>query len=153
MPDVHDAETRGRNMAAIRSAHTKPELLVRKSLHALGFRFRLHARDLPGKPDLVLPKYSAVIFVQGCFWHGHDCSLFRMPGTRTDFWEAKISGNRERDARTADDLTKAGWRVGEIWECSLKGPDRLEAADVTDRCAAWLRGTRRRMTVRGRKKS
>lgn len=139
-------------MAAIRSAHTKPELLVRKNLHALGFRFRLHARDLPGKPDLVLSKYNAVIFVQGCFWHGHDCNLFRMPRTRRDFWDAKISGNRKRDARTSGELTAAGWRVCEIWECALKGPDRLQPADVTERCAAWLRGSRRRMTVRGHKK-
>lgn len=137
-------------MAAIRGADTKPELMVRKSLHARGFRFRLHARDLPGRPDLVLPKHSAVIFVHGCFWHGHDCSLFRWPSTRKEFWEAKIGTNRERDARAAGLLSGDGWRVGEIWECALKGPDRLDPAVVTDRCSAWLHSPASHMTLRGK---
>ena len=98
MPDVHDEATRSRNMAAIRGADTKPELIIRKGLHRLGLRYRLNVKGLPGKPDLVLARYKAILFVHGCFWHGHDCALFKLPGTRTAFWRNKIHGNAERDA-------------------------------------------------------
>jgi DNA mismatch endonuclease, patch repair protein len=149
MPDVHTPEVRSRNMSAIRGADTKPELLIRSGLHRRGFRFRLHRRDLPGKPDLVLSKHHAVLFVHGCFWHGHDCNLFRWPATRKEFWETKITTNRERDARVMRELTSAGWRVGEIWECALKGPDRLALAAIIDSCSEWLRGAKRTKTWRG----
>jgi DNA mismatch endonuclease (patch repair protein) len=139
-------------MAAIRSIDTKPELLVRRALHAEGFRFRLHVRDLPGRPDLVLPRHRGVVFVHGCFWHGHDCALFRWPATRQEFWEAKISGNRERDARVLRELRSQGWRTGEVWECALKGPERLALDDVTERCAAWLRSEGPRFSVRGKRR-
>src|SRR5689334_13526787 len=100
MADVHTPEARSRNMRAVRDRNTKPETIVRKMLHSRGFRYRLHVRTLPGTPDLVLPKYRAVIFVHGCFWHGHDCYLFRMPTSRRDFWEAKIGSNKRRDAQS-----------------------------------------------------
>ena len=127
-------------MAAIRGTNTKPELFIRHGLHARGFRFRLHDRKLPGRPDLVLPRYRAVIFVNGCFWHGHDCPLFRWPKTREEFWRNKISGNVERDQRNLATLKAAGWRIGIVWECALKGKHRLQTADVLDILCKWLNG-------------
>lgn len=117
-------------MRAIRSKNTAPELLIRKLLFSLGYRFRLHVKNLPGTPDIVLPKYRTAIFVHGCFWHGHDCHLFTLPQTRRDFWQAKIDANRQRDLRSEDMLVSAGWRVLSVWECALKGrlkqePDEL----------------------------
>jgi DNA mismatch endonuclease, patch repair protein len=128
-------------MAAIKGSHTKPELLIRKALHAAGFRYRLHAKSLPGKPDLVFPRYRAAIFVNGCFWHGHDCHLFRWPGTRPDFWRAKIGGNIARDERTRSQLAEAGWRVADIWECTLKGKEKLPQEEVLARCIRFLTGS------------
>jgi DNA mismatch endonuclease (patch repair protein) len=105
---------------------TSPEMLVRKALFREGYRYRLHYPMLPGRPDLVLPKYRAVILVNGCFWHGHGCHLFKWPISRTDFWRKKISGNVERDRRNLAKYHEAGWRVLVIWECALKGRYRLE---------------------------
>lgn len=112
-------------MASIRSRDTKPEMIVRRHLHGLGFRYRLSPRELPGRPDLVLPRYMTTVFVHGCFWHGHDgCRLAKMPTTRTEFWTAKISANKERDAMVAAKLRDLGWRVAVIWECALRSnPD------------------------------
>lgn len=114
-----DAVTAGRrrNMAAIKSKDTKPELLVRRALHAEGLRFRLHRRDLPGKPDIVLAKYKTVIFVHGCFWHHHGCRYFAWPKTRPEFWREKLTGNAKRDRSAQRALRKAGWRVIVVWEC------------------------------------
>lgn len=126
-------------MAAIRGGDTRPEILIRKALHARGFRFRLQDRRLPGRPDLVLSKHRAVIFAHGCFWHGHGCDLFRWPATRPEFWRAKIGGNVERDAKTLAALRGLGWRVAQVWECALKGRGRREIAEVADCLAAWLR--------------
>jgi len=121
MTDVHSKETRSYNMSRIRSKDTKPELLVRKFLHAQGFRYKLHVKDLPGKPDIVLPKYKTVIFVHGCFWHGHDgCKYFVVPKTRTEWWMAKINGNVAKDQSAKQLLVSKGWKVIDIWECSLK---------------------------------
>lgn len=125
-------------MAAIKGKNTKPELMVRRGLHARGFRYRLHGRDLPGKPDLVFPKYSAVIFVNGCFWHGHQCPQFKWPSSRAEFWRDKITGNQERDKRNLDALHKASWRVATVWECSLKGKGRLPPKDAIDSLSHWL---------------
>lgn len=125
-------------MAAIRGSHTKPELLLRKGLHARGFRFRLHARKLPGRPDLVLPKYRAVIFAHGCFWHGHGCELFRWPATREAFWRDKIAGNMARDAVNIAALRASGWRVAIVWECAIKGKRRWTPDEVIDRLGDWL---------------
>jgi len=138
LPDVVDAATRSRMMAGIRGKDTRPEMILRRGLHARGFRFRLHDRRLPGSPDLVFPGRRAVIFVHGCFWHGHDCHLFRLPATRQEFWRAKIEGNAARDAATEDALVRAGWRVLTIWECALKGRERLPVEAMLDRVSAWL---------------
>jgi len=138
MPDVHDPATRSRNMAAVRGKDTKPELLIRRGLHGLGYRYRLHAKDLPGKPDLVFPKYRAVIFIHGCFWHGHHCPLFRLPATRTEFWRDKISGNVARDDRALKALHEAGWRTGTVWECAVKGTGRRPLPEVLHQISEWL---------------
>ncbi|HEX2854318.1 MAG TPA: very short patch repair endonuclease [Opitutaceae bacterium] len=120
MPDKFSSGTRSRIMAAIRGKNTTPELTVRRFLHAKGLRFRLHAPGLPGRPDLVFPKYRTVVFVHGCFWHQHqNCRFARMPASNQRFWTAKLSGNRLRDRRKAQALRTAGWRVLTIWECQL----------------------------------
>jgi DNA mismatch endonuclease (patch repair protein) len=121
MADVHDKKTRSYNMSRIRSGNTKPELLVRKFLHANGFRYSLHKKTLPGKPDIVLPKYKTVIFIHGCFWHGHtNCKYFVVPKTRTDWWLNKINTNKDNDAKAVKALKKDGWKVITVWECKLK---------------------------------
>ena len=148
MVDVVTPEVRSRMMAGIRGRNTKPEIVVRSLLHKRGLRFRLHARDLPGKPDIVLPKYRAVVFVHGCFWHGHDCRLFKLPTTRPEFWGAKIDRNRTNDAKAVETLRSIGWRVAVIWECALRGATRdLDA--VADRLEIWIRGHQDTFEERG----
>ncbi len=121
MADVHTKKQRSYNMSRIRAKDTKPEMLVRKFLHANGFRYKLHDKTLPGKPDIVLPKYRTVIFVHGCFWHGHtNCKYFKVPKTRTKWWLAKINRNKANDEKAQKALRKEGWKVINIWECSLK---------------------------------
>ena len=121
MVDVHTPEQRSYNMSRIRSKNTKPEELVRKFLFSQGFRYRKNDARLPGKPDIVLPKYKTVIFVNGCFWHGHEgCRYFVWPKNNAEFWEAKIAGNIQRDKHNHQLLANQGWRVIEIWECQLK---------------------------------
>jgi DNA mismatch endonuclease, patch repair protein len=112
-------------MAAVRSSNTTPERAVRSMLHGLGLRFRLHQRALPGTPDIVLKRHATVIFVHGCFWHGHDCPRGKRPDTRTDFWIPKLQRNRERDLDNARRLRAQGWRVLIVWECELRKPDKL----------------------------
>ena len=136
-------------MSGIRGKNTKPELLVRKALHARGFRYRLHC-DLPGKPDICLPKHRAVIFVHGCFWHGHDCHLFKWPSTRPEFWRAKIGRNREVDAAAQAALLAMGWRVATVWECALKGTGKLPLEIVSQNCGSWLLGSDTLIEIRGR---
>ena len=127
--DVHTVEQRSRNMASIRGKNTKPELRVRSALHSLGYRFRLHRKDLPGKPDIVLPKLKLAIFVNGCFWHCHDCRWGRVvPATRPEFWAEKRRGNVERDVKKEKALQELGWRVVRIWECQTKDPTILQEA-------------------------
>jgi len=150
LPDVVDAATRSRMMSGIRGKNTKPEMLLRRGLHARGLRYRLHAKDLPGSPDLVFPARKAVLFAHGCFWHGHDCHLFRMPGSRPDFWRTKIERNREVDRRAVEALRQAGWRVGVVWECALKGRTRLDLETVLDACAAWAREGGDMLEIRGK---
>ena len=129
MTDIHSPEQRSRNMAAIKGKNTKPELRVRSLLHSLGYRFRLHRKDLPGSPDIILPKYRFAIFVNGCFWHCHDCRYGQVtPATRAGFWSAKRMGNVERDQKNQALLRTAGWRVGIIWECQTKNAKGLRAA-------------------------
>lgn len=121
MADVHEPEVRSYNMSQIQGKDTKPEMLVRKFLHSNGFRYRLHVKDLPGKPDLVMPKYNSVIFVHGCFWHAHEgCKYFKIPKTRTEWWKEKLYGNRERDQRHVQALKDEGWNVIVVWGCELK---------------------------------
>jgi DNA mismatch endonuclease, patch repair protein len=136
-------------MSGIRGKNTQPELAIRRGLHALGFRFRLHAKDVPGKPDLILPRYKAAIFVNGCFWHHHDCHLFKMPSTRQEFWSQKIARNVERDAIVRGQLTTQGWRSLVVWECALKGRTRLALYEVTGRIAQWLRGAEPSLEIGG----
>lgn len=136
-------------MSSIRGKDTRPELLIRKALHKRGFRYRLHCKDLPGKPDLCFPKHRAVIFVHGCFWHGHDCHLFKWPSTRPEFWRSKIARNRETDAAARDKLLTEGWRVGVVWECALKGRARLPFDAVIDSLAISLRSDAREFVIGG----
>jgi DNA mismatch endonuclease (patch repair protein) len=136
--DIVSPEKRSKMMAGIRGKDTKPEMMVRKSLHARGFRYRLHDRRMPGKPDLVLPKFKAVVFVHGCFWHGHECHLFKWPKSRVAFWENKIGTNRVRDQRNRNTLMQSGWRVAEIWECALRKTADDEIVGVIDRLQCWL---------------
>lgn len=136
-------------MAAVRSRDTKPELLIRKALHASGLRYRLDVRNLPGRPDIVLPRYRAVIFVHGCFWHRHECDLFRWPASRTEFWREKLNGNAARDTVAAEALGNAGWRQAVIWECALKGRKKLDFQDTMQRLIAWIGSGEQAMTIRG----
>lgn len=140
MADVVDSATRSRMMSGIRGRNTKPEILIRSLLHRHGFRFRLHVRDLPGKPDIVLPRYHAVIFVHGCFWHGHDCPLFKWPGTRPDFWRDKIGRNRANDHKASEALLASGWRVGIVWECAIREACK-NIEGVAQSLADWLRSS------------
>lgn len=133
MADVFDRPTRSRVMSRIRGSDTRPEMTIRRFLHSKGFRFRLHVRDLPGRPDIVLPRFRVVIFVHGCFWHQHpNCKFAVMPKTNRVFWEEKLNGNRLRDRRNEQRLRREGWRVFTIWECNLKPPtlNRLAARIV-----------------------
>ena len=136
-------------MSGIRSKNTKPEIVVRKALHRRGYRYRLHNGALPGKPDLVFPSRKAVIFVNGCFWHGHGCHLFRWPSTREEFWKAKILRNRERDSENRSALTSTGWRTLVVWECALKGKNRKPPEVVTDLISEWLEGHAAAMEISG----
>lgn len=125
MADVHDIETRRFNMSMIKGKNTKPEMIVRKFLFQNGFRYRINYSKLPGKPDIVLPKYKTVVFINGCFWHGHEgCKYFVIPKTRTNWWLDKINGTIERDIKITSELEKLGWKVKTIWECELKPEKR-----------------------------
>jgi len=121
MADVHTKAIRSYNMSRIKGKNTKAEMLVRKFLHAHGYRYRLHDKKLPGKPDIVLPKYKTIIFVHGCFWHGHkNCKYFVVPKTRTDWWLNKINGNIANDSKAVKALKKEGWKIINLWECNLR---------------------------------
>jgi DNA mismatch endonuclease (patch repair protein) len=135
--DVVDAATRSRMMSGIRGSNTRPEMAVRRALYAAGFRFRLHRRDLPGVPDIVLPGRKVAVFVHGCFWHRHvGCRYSKLPATRPEFWTAKLEGNRERDARAVQALQAMGWRVLIIWECAVRDREVLSA--LPERLAVWI---------------
>jgi DNA mismatch endonuclease (patch repair protein) len=149
MADVLSPAQRSYNMSRIRGRNTKPEMIIRQGLHRAGLRFRLHASKLPGRPDLVFAKHKAVIFVHGCFWHGHSCPMFRLPGTRPEFWGAKIKTNCERDREVQTALRDSGWRVLTVWECCLTGPTRLPLHDVLCACTIFLCGTSPAATLTG----
>ena len=125
--DKLSPEQRSRNMAQVKAENTRPEILVRSLLHRMGYRFRLHDKKLPGKPDIILPKYKAVIFVHGCFWHGHEgCKRGTIPATRTEFWRNKISSNKIRDSNNITDLKNLGYRCLVLWQCELKDETLLK---------------------------
>lgn len=130
--DVLTPEQRRRNMRGVTSKNTKLELMLRSALHAVGLRFRVHGRNLPGTPDIVFPRQRLAVFVHGCFWHGHACRRARLPDTRRDFWQAKIAANMARDERTLAELDREGWRTLVIWECALRGRTRLPIAEVVE---------------------
>jgi DNA mismatch endonuclease (patch repair protein) len=136
-------------MSRIRSRDTKPELTIRRGLHALGFRYVLHDKKLPGKPDIYLPKWNAAIYVHGCMWHGHGCSLYREPKTNVEFWQTKITGNIERDHRKLEELLARGVRVCTVWECALKGKTRLPIQNSIERIANWIKSENFRLIVVG----
>ncbi len=150
MTDIVSKQTRSRMMSGIKGKDTKLEMLLRSGLHRRGFRFRLHGKDLPGRPDVVLPKYGAVVQANGCFWHGHDCSLFKVPSTNREKWVQKIDQNRERDQRNKAALESAGWRVLDVWECSVKGPDRRDKDQVLQEVCDWIHHGENSMEIRGR---
>ncbi len=141
MADIVDRATRARMMAGIRNKDTRPEVLLRQAIYSCGLRFRLHDRKLPGTPDLVFRRFSAVCFVHGCFWHRHaGCPYTTMPSTREEFWRAKFYANTERDRRNRRELLEAGWRIAIIWECSLRKQASVEIARQLER---WLHGSAR----------
>ena len=144
--DIVDQQTRSRMMSGIRGKNTKPEMALRRALHARGFRFRLHSKKVHGRPDLVLPKYRAVVFVHGCFWHRHEgCRYTTNPSTREDFWRAKFEANVARDEAVLGELLEEGWRVATVWECALRKPDQAKA--TVNLLAAWLRSNDRQFQI------
>src|ERR1035438_919345 len=149
MVDVLTPEQRRLNMSRIRGRDTKPELLLRRGLHSRGLRFRLHRKDLTGCPDLVFPRFRAVIFVHGCFWHGHKCHLFKLPETRRAFWKKKIFGNADRDRRAVEILRSERWRVLTVWECALRGRGHLEMSKILSRVESFLTGNRIVLEMKG----
>ncbi len=140
--DVLTPEQRRLVMSRIRGKDTRPEMLIRRGLHGRGLRYRLHGKGIVGKPDMVFPRYCAVVFVHGCFWHGHGCSLFRWPKTRAEFWKTKIDHNITRDQEAVATLKAEGWRVLLVWECALKGKYKRELADVLNEAEAFIRERR-----------
>lgn len=139
MADVLTVEQRQRNMSSIRGKDTKPEMLIRRGLHAHGLRYRLHDRKLPGCPDLVFPKYRTAVFVHGCFWHAHGCALSKLPATRPEFWRKKLEGNVARDQKAVAALQANGWRVLVIWECALRGATRMSESSVLEQARDFVR--------------
>lgn len=151
--DIVSREKRSRMMSGIRSRDTKPELLIRKALYARGFRYRLQGKNIPGKPDLVLKKYNAVIFIHGCFWHRHNCHLFKWPSTSKEFWKKKIEGNVKRDRKNRKLLQEQGWRIATIWECALKGKTKRDPDILIDRLFEWILSGGDFITIKGRTSS
>lgn len=141
MPDRLADAQRSLNMSKVRRENTEPEILLRRAMHSLGFRYALHKKDLPGSPDIVLTKYRTAVFVHGCFWHGHSCYRAKIPSTRSHFWKRKIEANRVRDARVTNQLKQLGWRVVVVWECALKGRKKIGGQMAAAACASFLRQT------------
>lgn len=147
MVDIVSPSVRSRMMAGIRGKDTAPELLIRRALFARGLRYKLHDKMLPGKPDLVFPRFRAAVFVHGCFWHAHDCTLFRLPGTRTEWWREKLARNQANDIRHMAALRESGWRVATVWECALRKRDRIDS--VADELAEFVRGQQPMLEIQG----
>jgi DNA mismatch endonuclease (patch repair protein) len=123
--DKFSPEKRSEIMRRVRSKDTKPELIVRRLAHRMGYRFRLHSSNLPGSPDLVFPRFGSVVFVHGCFWHGHSCEAASLPSSRVEYWEAKRSRNKARDRKSARELRRLGWKVLTVWECQTRNPEKV----------------------------
>lgn len=138
MIDIVNSVTRSRMMSGIRGKNTSPELLIRKALHSRGFRYRIHPSELPGKPDLLLPKFNAAIFIHGCFWHGHDCRYFKTPKTRTEFWLNKIESNKVRDQKQIKALSSLGWRVLVVWECAIRKMKSNNNTVLIELISEWI---------------
>jgi DNA mismatch endonuclease, patch repair protein len=149
MADIVDRDTRSRMMSGIRGKNTTPELLIRKALYARGLRYRLHDDRLPGKPDLVFWNFHAIIFIHGCFWHGHECDLFKWPKSNIDFWRRKITRNRELDDIHRQQLMVSGWRVMEVWECATKGRAKMPLECIVNEIESWLRSNHVYQTIEG----
>lgn len=149
MADKFPTRIRSRIMASIKGKNTKPELAVRKMLFGLGFRYRLHVKNLPGSPDLVLKKYRAVIFIHGCFWHGHKCAVGNTPRSNVEFWERKIKRNSRRDRLTRQRLLRQKWRVLVIRECALTGKGKMPRNSLADTLYQWIKGKKKMGTIRG----
>ena len=149
MADIVSPKVRRRMMSGIQGKNTQPELLVRRALFRLGFRYRIHDKKLPGRPDIVLKKFRAVIFVHGCFWHGHDCHLFRWPTTRSRFWRTKIQRNQIVDKRSQRDLKQTDWRILTLWECALKGRKKLPLDRVITLTSRWILSTAATSDIKG----
>ena len=149
MADSFSPAKRSQIMSSIRDRDTKPELLIRKGLHTKGFRYVLNDRRLPGKPDIVFPRYKSVIFINGCFWHGHSCHLFRWPASNQEYWKPKISRTIERDIGNLRSLRKSGWRVLTIWECAFRGKTRLSIETVIETASKWLVSDLEQIDIKG----
>lgn len=149
MADIVSPEKRSKMMSGIRSGNTRPEIMVRKALFSLGYRYRSHPKDLPGKPDIKLPKYRSVVFINGCFWHGHDCHLFKMPSTRREFWEKKINGNQDRDKAVLKEYDDIDWRTACIWECAIRGKGSIGLEKTIASLTKWLHNCNKHVDIRG----
>ena len=136
--DTVSAAKRSQVMALVKSKDSQPEMAIRRGLHALGFRYRLHDKTLPGKPDLVFPRYRSVIQINGCFWHGHSCYKCRIPASNKEYWLGKIARNRTRDQANLHALRSKGWRVLTIWECAINGREKIDLSEVFAMASEWL---------------
>ncbi|WP_183235821.1 DNA mismatch endonuclease Vsr [Bradyrhizobium sp. CIR18] len=151
MVDILTRDERSRRMALVRQKNTVPEIFVRHVLHQLGFRFRLNQTHLPGSPDIVLARWRTVVFVHGCFWHMHDCSLFKLPSTRADWWREKLKANAMRDDKIIHKLLDEHWRTVVVWQCSIKGPGRLDLGVFKHSISEAIRGKALLTELRGYK--
>ncbi|WP_083793224.1 very short patch repair endonuclease [Pseudovibrio sp. JE062] len=151
--DVLTPQQRQKNMRSIRGRKTKPERIIALGLHSRGYRYRLNVKSLQGSPDLVFRKHHAIIFVHGCFWHGHDCHLFKVPATRTKFWLEKVDTNKCRDLRNVQNLLNQGWRILIVWECALRGRSRLPNHAVMQQCEVFLHSDTKLAEIKGVKNS
>lgn len=138
MADIVSPATRSRMMAGIKGKDTRPERMLRSALHGRGLRYRIHYKGLPGRPDMVFPRYRAAVLIHGCFWHGHACHLFKWPATRPEFWRHKIESNKARDLRNLLLYRELGWRILTVWECALKGREKLGVQQVAELATQWL---------------
>ena len=152
MADIVDSSTRSSMMAKVKGKDTKPEIEIRKRLFSLGYRYRLYDIKLPGKPDLVLPKYNAIIFINGCFWHVHDCKLFKWPSSNKRFWKKKLTRNREKDLENNEALKELGWRILVVWECSFRGAGKKREKEIDviiKKTVKWLSSGKRFLEIKG----